>query len=169
MAVEAATKGFSVQTWPVEDWKEALAGLEGVEKTMEPPVTPEDVVENVEVEMVDPEDIVIRAVAHELDLETTPISALMTRNPVFVISDTLAVEALQKMVQGKFRHLPVVENGGVVAILGIAKCLYDEIARMERAAEKGKAIVTAVEGVEKHWGTSVSRWLTFEFLLFSVA
>lgn len=110
----------------------------------------------------------------------------MTRNPLFVLSDTLAVEALQKMVQGslsydcimidlfsfsffflfiymqpcllsgKFRHLPVVENGEVIALLDIAKCLYDAIARMERAAEKGKAIAAAVEGVEKQWGTSIS-------------
>lgn len=57
---------------------------------------------------------------------------------------------------GKFRHLPVVENGEVIALLDIAKCLYDAIARMERAAEKGKAIAAAVEGVEKSWGTSVS-------------
>lgn len=57
---------------------------------------------------------------------------------------------------GKFRHLPVVENGEVIALLDIAKCLYDAIARMERAAEKGKAIAAAVEGVEKNWGTSIS-------------
>lgn len=48
------------------------------------------------------------------------------------------------------------ENGEVIALLDIAKCLYDAIARMERAAEKGKAIAAAVEGVEKHWGASVS-------------
>ena len=59
---------------------------------------------------------------------------------------------------GKFRHLPVVENGEVIALLDIAKCLYDAIARMERAAEKGKAIAAAVEGVEKNWGTSLSGW-----------
>jgi hypothetical protein len=60
------------------------------------------------------------------------------------------------LVSGKFRHLPVVENGEVIALLDIAKCLYDAIARMERAAEKGKAIAAAVEGVEKHWGTALS-------------
>lgn len=60
------------------------------------------------------------------------------------------------LVPGKFRHLPVVENGEVIALLDIAKCLYDAIARMERAAEKGKAIAAAVEGVEKHWGTAAS-------------
>lgn len=101
-------------------------------------------------------DIATRVIAREVNLEETPVSKVMTRNPVFVLSDTLAVEALQKMVQGKFRHLPVVENGEVIALLDIAKCLYDAIARMERAAEKGKAIAAAVEGVEKHWGTSVS-------------
>ncbi|KAL4563691.1 hypothetical protein LXL04_027736 [Taraxacum kok-saghyz] len=102
-----------------------------------------------------------RIVARELDLETTPVSTVMRRNPVFVISDTLAVEALQKMVQGKFRHLPAVENGEVIAILDIAKCLYDAIPRMERAAEKGKAIAAAVEGVENHCGTSASGSNTF--------
>jgi len=106
-------------------------------------------------------DIATRAIAREVNLEETHVSKVMTRNPVFVLSDTLAVEALQKMVQGRFRHLPVVENGEVVALLDIAKCLYDAIARMERAAEKGKAIAAAVEGVEKHWGTSVSGPNTF--------
>ncbi|KAK1306259.1 CBS domain-containing protein CBSCBSPB1 [Acorus calamus] len=101
-------------------------------------------------------DITTRVIACELKLEETPISKVMTRNPIFVLSDTLAVEALQKMVQGNFRHLPVVENGEVIALLDIAKCLYDAIARMERAAEKGKAIAEAVEGVEKHWGTPMS-------------
>ena len=33
--------------------------------------------------------------------EETPVSKVMTRNPVYVVNDTLAVEALQKMVQGK--------------------------------------------------------------------
>ncbi|KAK4493352.1 hypothetical protein RD792_017755 [Penstemon davidsonii] len=106
-------------------------------------------------------DIATRVIAREVNIEETPVSKVMTRNPVFVLSDTLAVEALQKMVQGKFRHLPVVENGEVIALLDIAKCLYDAIARMERAAEKGKAIAAAVEGVEKHWGTSVSGPNTF--------
>ncbi|KAL8159356.1 hypothetical protein V2J09_000893 [Rumex salicifolius] len=101
-------------------------------------------------------DIATKVIACELNLVETPVSEVMTRNPVFVLSDTLAVEALQKMVKGKFRHLPVVENGEVIALLDIAKCLYDAIARMERASEKGKAIAAAVEGVEKSWGPSGS-------------
>lgn len=63
----------------------------------------------------------------------------------------------------------MVENGEVVAILDIAKCLYDAIARMERAAEKGRAIAAAVEGIEKHWGTPTSGLYSiffFSWLLF---
>lgn len=64
---------------------------------------------------------------------------------------------------GKFRHLPVVENGEVVALLDITKCLYDAIARMERAAEKGNAIAAAVENVEREWSHNASGELSFSF------
>jgi CBS domain-containing protein len=84
------------------------------------------------------------------------MSKIMTSNPTYVMSDTLAIEALQKMVQGKFRHLPVVENGEVIAMLDIAKCLYDAISRLEKAAEQGSAIAAAVEGVERQLGSNFS-------------
>lgn len=64
---------------------------------------------------------------------------------------------------GKFRHLPVVENGEVIAILDITKCLYDAISRMEKAAEQGSAIAAAVEGVERQRGSNVSGWLKITF------
>ena len=56
------------------------------------------------------------------------------------------------MVQGRFRHLPVVENGEVTALLDITKCLYDAISRMEKAAQQGSAIAAAVEGIERQFG-----------------
>ncbi|OMO52028.1 Phox/Bem1p [Corchorus capsularis] len=97
-------------------------------------------------------DIATRVIAEGLRPEQTVVSKVMTRSPIFVTSDSLAIEALQKMVQGKFRHLPVVENGEVIALLDITKCLYDAISRMEKAAEQGSAIAAAVEGVERQWG-----------------
>ncbi|KAL3015525.1 hypothetical protein AAZX31_06G161300 [Glycine max] len=48
-------------------------------------------------------DIAARVIAKEINLEETPVSKVMTRNPVFVLSETLAAEALQKMVQGLLR------------------------------------------------------------------
>ncbi|KAK4416646.1 CBS domain-containing protein CBSCBSPB3 [Sesamum alatum] len=106
--------------------------------------------------IVTDKDIATRVIAEELRPEATVISKVMTRNPIFVNSDSLAIEALQKMVQGKFRHLPVVENGEVIALLDITKCLYDAISRMEKAAEQGSAIAAAVEGVERQFGSNFS-------------
>lgn len=45
-------------------------------------------------------DIATRVIAREVNIQETPVSKIMTKNPVFVLSDTLAVEALQKMVLG---------------------------------------------------------------------
>ncbi|ONK58227.1 uncharacterized protein A4U43_C09F9860 [Asparagus officinalis] len=106
--------------------------------------------------IVTDKDISTRVIAEGLRTEQTVISKIMTRNPIFVMADTLAIEALQKMVQGKFRHLPVVENGEVIAMLDITKCLYDAISRMEKAAEQGSALAAAVEGVERQWGSNYS-------------
>ncbi|EFJ25849.1 hypothetical protein SELMODRAFT_149040 [Selaginella moellendorffii] len=106
-------------------------------------------------------DVATRVIAENLRPDETLVSKVMTKNPVFVMSDALAVDALQKMVQGKFRHLPVVENGEVIALLDITKCLYDAIARMEKAAEKGNAIAAAVQDVERQWGNTLNSSSTF--------
>ncbi|ESQ52280.1 hypothetical protein EUTSA_v10016477mg [Eutrema salsugineum] len=106
--------------------------------------------------IVTDKDIATRVIAEGLRPEHTMVSKVMTRNPIFVTSDSLAIEALEKMVQGKFRHLPVVENGEVIALLDITKCLYDAISRMEKATEQGSALATAVEGVERQWGSGNS-------------
>jgi CBS domain-containing protein len=44
----------------------------------------------------------------------------------------------------------------VVALLDITKCLYDAIARVEGAAEKGNAIAAAIESVEREWSVKGS-------------
>ncbi|CAG7908026.1 unnamed protein product [Brassica rapa] len=104
--------------------------------------------------IVTDKDIATRVIAEGLRPEHTLVSKVMTRNPIFVTSESLAIEALEKMVQGKFRHLPVVENGEVIALLDITKCLYDAISRMEKAAEQGSVLAAAaVEDIERQWGS----------------
>jgi hypothetical protein len=58
---------------------------------------------------------------------------------------------------GKFRHLPVVRNGEVVALLDITKCLHDAIAHMECAANKGSAIAACCCCCPGCWAVS-SEW-----------
>ncbi|GMI99350.1 hypothetical protein like AT3G52950 [Hibiscus trionum] len=104
--------------------------------------------------IVTDKDVTVRVIGEGLKPEETLVSKIMTPSPIFVSSDTLAIEALQKMVQGKFKHLPVVENGEVIAMLDITRCLYDAISRMEKAVEQGNAIATSAEGIEHQSGRS---------------
>ncbi|GMI99347.1 hypothetical protein like AT3G52950 [Hibiscus trionum] len=106
--------------------------------------------------IVTDKDVTVRVIGEGLKPEETLVSKIMTPSPIFVSSDTLAIEALQKMVQGKFKHLPVVENGEVIAMLDITRCLYDAISRMEKAVEQGNAIATSAEGIEHQSGSKGS-------------
>ncbi|KAJ4757542.1 CBS domain containing protein [Rhynchospora pubera] len=99
------------------------------------------------------EDIVKKVIAEGLRPDLTTVARAMTKNPIFIMADAPAIEAMQKMVQGKFRHLPVVENGEVIAIMDITKLLYEAISKMEKVAEQGQAIAAAVEGVEQQLGS----------------
>ncbi|CAH1427662.1 unnamed protein product [Lactuca virosa] len=65
-------------------------------------------------------DIVRRVIAAEIDFVNTPVSKVMTKNPKFVLSNTLVVEALNTMLDGQFGHLPVVENDVVIGLLDMA-------------------------------------------------
>ncbi|MEM1265515.1 MAG: CBS domain-containing protein [Pseudomonadota bacterium] len=61
-----------------------------------------------------------------------PVSALMTATVVTSSPDEVAVQALQKMSDGRFRHLPVLESGdmvGVVSIGDVVKYRIDEVQR----------------------------------------
>jgi myosin heavy subunit/predicted transcriptional regulator len=82
-------------------------------------------------------DITRRVVAKNMDIATTRVSAVMTPNPTCVCTTDSAMDALQTMVENHFRHLPVVDDeGSIVGLLDIAKCLNDAISKLERSTEK---------------------------------
>jgi len=83
-------------------------------------------------------DITRRVVAKHVDAASTSVAAVMTPNPTCVAMSDSAMDAMSTMVENHFRHLPVVdENGGVVGLLDIAKCLNDAITKLERSQSKG--------------------------------
>ncbi|OWZ22450.1 Myosin [Phytophthora megakarya] len=91
-------------------------------------------------------DLTRRVVSENRPLDSTLVGDVMTRNPVFVSMDEPAIDALISMLEGKFRHLPVVErNGPVVGILNIAKCLYDAIRKMEKSEQSSTALRHTLE------------------------
>ncbi|CAI5708000.1 hypothetical protein KXD40_004996 [Peronospora effusa] len=91
-------------------------------------------------------DLTRRVVSENRPLDSTLVGDVMTRNPIFVSTDDPAIDALISMLEGKFRHLPVVErNGPVVGILNIAKCLYDAIRKMEKSEQSSAALRHTLE------------------------
>ncbi|CAB4401057.1 unnamed protein product [Rhizophagus irregularis] len=100
-------------------------------------------------------DLAFRVVGDGLDARTTTVATIMTRNPMCVKNDTSATDALNTMVARGFRHLPVCnEEGDVVGLLDITKCLYEALDKMERAYGSSKKLYDALEGVEREWSTN---------------
>ncbi|KAK3808685.1 MAG: hypothetical protein J3Q66DRAFT_288520 [Benniella sp.] len=98
-------------------------------------------------------DLAFRVVAAGLDPRSTRVADIMTPNPMVVTTDRSATDALNLMVQKGFRHLPVQnEDSEIVGLLDITKCLYDSLAKMERAYGQSKKLYDALEGVDKEWG-----------------
>jgi CBS domain-containing protein len=62
-------------------------------------------------------DALIRVLAAGLDPRSTKVSEVMTRDPVSVPPSTSVGKAMELVTQRRFRHLPVVENGKVLALV----------------------------------------------------
>lgn len=62
-------------------------------------------------------DVVYRAVAAGLDVKQTPVSQVMTHDPVTIEMSDGINDALAAKIGGQFRHLPVLEDGKPVGIL----------------------------------------------------
>ncbi|KAJ3257994.1 hypothetical protein HK103_004128 [Boothiomyces macroporosus] len=104
-------------------------------------------------------DLAYRVVAADLNPEDTIISSVMTWNPASVTTSDTAIDALNKMIAGKFRHLPVIQESldddsndeakaTVFSVLDITKCLYEQLDKMEKAAESSQKIQNAILGAE---------------------
>jgi CBS domain-containing protein len=72
-------------------------------------------------------DALFRVVAEGRDSKTTRLADVMTRNPQTVKPDQPFSVALQMMYGGKFRHVPVVENGLPVGIISARDALGPEL------------------------------------------
>lgn len=70
-------------------------------------------------------DMMMRAVAAELSLESSPISEVMTPNPETVSPDITVLEALQTMHDQRFLTLPVCEDDGtVIGLVDVMDVIY---------------------------------------------
>jgi CBS domain-containing protein len=62
---------------------------------------------------------IVRAVAEGKDVTGVRIRDLMTADPTVITAATSVRDAAESMLTGHFRHLPVVDNGGLIGIADI--------------------------------------------------
>jgi CBS domain-containing protein len=76
---------------------------------------------------------VVRAIGERgADILAEPVASLMTRKVVTCgVHDTVA-DLMEKMTDGKFRHVPVVDKGKLVAIVSIGDVVKHRIEEAER-------------------------------------
>jgi CBS domain-containing protein len=72
---------------------------------------------------------VLRAAASGKDLTASPVSEWMTRDPTTAEAKTTTDDAAQVMLQGGFRHLPVVEGNEVKGVVSIRDLFAARIRR----------------------------------------
>ena len=78
----------------------------------------------------------VRAISEEgASALSKPISELMTRKVVSCSMEDTLDQLLEKMTQGRFRHLPVVEGGRLIGIVSIGDVVKHKIASSESEAE----------------------------------
>jgi CBS domain-containing protein len=84
-------------------------------------------------------DIVYRVVAEGLDPDLTPLAAVMTKNPDTIEAKATALDALKRMHERGFRHLPVIDDKGrVVGIVSRRDFYGEEKAALEAEAGAGR-------------------------------
>ena len=72
-------------------------------------------------------DALFRVLAEDRDLHTTRVADVMTRNPQSIHPDKQFADALQLMHTGRFRHVPVVENGRAVGMVSASDAMGPEL------------------------------------------
>jgi CBS domain-containing protein len=88
---------------------------------------------------------IVRAVAtHGAGALNLPASALMTTELKTATRDTTVGEAMRMMTDGRFRHLPVLENGTLIGIVSIGDVVKARITQQETEVDSLKAYVAGV-------------------------
>ena len=78
---------------------------------------------------------VIRAIAEGgADALLKPVSAVMTADVVSCQESNALDELMELMTQGRFRHLPVMEDGSLVGIISIGDVVKNHVAEVEMEA-----------------------------------
>ena len=65
----------------------------------------------------------------------TPVAEIMTRKVIFCSRHDQLVGLMQRMTDGKFRHLPVIEDGRLIGIVSIGDVVKARLEELEQESD----------------------------------
>jgi len=87
-------------------------------------------------------DLLWRVVAAGLDPKTTPLSQVMTRNPITAGPTTPIQQVMDIFTEKRFRHMPVMDGGKLLGIISIGDALRWAAAVHRQEAEQLKQYIS---------------------------
>ena len=84
---------------------------------------------------------VVRALARGAAALNGPVSSIMTAKVVTCTDRNTINEVMARMTEGRFRHLPVVEDGQLAGIVSIGDVVKARIEQVEREADEMRAYI----------------------------
>lgn len=89
-------------------------------------------------------DLMTKVVSKGLSVTETPVERVMTPNPVVVDAQSSVEHCLRVMNQAKCRHLPVVTEGKLVAMISMRDLLLFNITQKDDEIEMMRAFINYV-------------------------
>ena len=86
-------------------------------------------------------DLLARVVAAGRDPARTPLAEVMTPDPDTIGGGEPVAEAVRRMDEGCYRHLPVLEGGRIVGVVSLRDVPLSVLARLEPELEQRHALV----------------------------
>ncbi len=71
-----------------------------------------------------------------------PVSSIMTKDVMTCTVMDAANEVMGRMNRGRFRHMPVVEDGKLIGVISIGDVVKHKIAQVEHEAEQMRSYIT---------------------------
>jgi CBS domain-containing protein len=86
---------------------------------------------------------IVRALSSGSQILQDPVSRYMTAKVITCTADTLVVDAMEEMTDGRFRHLPVLENGRLCGIISIGDVVKHRLAEIQNESEQLRGYILA--------------------------
>ena len=91
--------------------------------------------------IVSERDIVRELGARGTGCLTDPVSAIMTEKLIGCVPGDRAIAVLQKMTEGRFRHMPVMQEGQLVGLISIGDVVNYRLTALEYEALQLKQLI----------------------------